>query len=113
MNKVGRNDPCSCGSGKKFKKCCIDKVKLQRTPVYYIRKYKPCLCNSGLLFKDCCRHKIQPVVDADLELGQQRIREYEEEQKKQDWSRPLESLPVIDSDLPLFEPLAMKGRIQI
>lgn len=22
MNKVGRNDPCTCGSGKKFKKCC-------------------------------------------------------------------------------------------
>lgn len=21
-SKVGRNDPCSCGSGKKFKKCC-------------------------------------------------------------------------------------------
>ncbi len=21
--KMGRNDPCSCGSGKKFKKCCI------------------------------------------------------------------------------------------
>ena len=21
-NKVGRNDPCSCGSGKKYKKCC-------------------------------------------------------------------------------------------
>ncbi|MBA2542600.1 MAG: SEC-C domain-containing protein, partial [Deltaproteobacteria bacterium] len=20
--KVGRNDPCSCGSGLKFKKCC-------------------------------------------------------------------------------------------
>lgn len=20
--KVGRNDPCVCGSGKKFKKCC-------------------------------------------------------------------------------------------
>jgi len=20
--KVGRNDPCFCGSGKKFKKCC-------------------------------------------------------------------------------------------
>jgi uncharacterized protein YecA (UPF0149 family) len=20
--KVGRNDPCTCGSGKKFKKCC-------------------------------------------------------------------------------------------
>ena len=22
-NKVGRNDRCPCGSGKKFKKCCI------------------------------------------------------------------------------------------
>jgi len=22
--KVGRNDPCPCGSGKKFKKCCAD-----------------------------------------------------------------------------------------
>lgn len=23
--KVGRNDPCPCRSGKKFKKCCITK----------------------------------------------------------------------------------------
>ena len=22
LPKIGRNDPCSCGSGKKFKKCC-------------------------------------------------------------------------------------------
>ena len=21
-DKVGRNDPCTCGSGKKYKKCC-------------------------------------------------------------------------------------------
>lgn len=24
--KIGRNDKCPCDSGKKFKKCCIDKV---------------------------------------------------------------------------------------
>jgi len=24
-DKVNRNDPCSCGSGKKYKKCCMDK----------------------------------------------------------------------------------------
>lgn len=24
--KVGRNDPCPCGSGKKFKKCCAGKI---------------------------------------------------------------------------------------
>jgi uncharacterized protein YecA (UPF0149 family) len=23
--KVGRNDPCPCGSGKKFKNCCLRK----------------------------------------------------------------------------------------
>jgi len=26
MTKIGRNDPCSCGSGKKYKKCCLGKV---------------------------------------------------------------------------------------
>src|SRR3989344_5698638 len=26
--KFGRNDPCPCGSGKKYKKCCIDKVEV-------------------------------------------------------------------------------------
>ena len=25
--KIGRNDPCPCGSGKKFKKCCLNKVE--------------------------------------------------------------------------------------
>lgn len=24
--KIGRNDPCPCGSGKKFKKCCLSKL---------------------------------------------------------------------------------------
>ena len=27
-NKIpGRNDPCICGSGKKFKKCCLKKFE--------------------------------------------------------------------------------------
>ncbi|MCB9338662.1 MAG: SEC-C domain-containing protein [Lewinellaceae bacterium] len=25
VSKVGRNDPCPCGSGKKYKKCCMNK----------------------------------------------------------------------------------------
>src|SRR5260370_27759918 len=25
MAKVGRNDPCPCGSGKKYKRCCLEK----------------------------------------------------------------------------------------
>jgi len=26
-NKVGRNDPCPCGSGKKYKKCCLKNAR--------------------------------------------------------------------------------------
>lgn len=29
MEKVGRNDPCPCGSGKKYKKCCLDKETIK------------------------------------------------------------------------------------
>ncbi len=37
--KAGRNDPCPCGSGKKYKKCCLDKpasadIKPEELPVY-------------------------------------------------------------------------------
>jgi len=27
--KIGRNDPCPCGSGKKYKKCCLGKKNIQ------------------------------------------------------------------------------------
>ena len=28
--KIGRNEPCPCGSGKKFKNCCINKEKYKK-----------------------------------------------------------------------------------
>jgi len=31
-HKVGRNDPCPCGSGKKFKKCCLDLQRQDEPP---------------------------------------------------------------------------------
>ncbi|MGL6121585.1 MAG: YecA family protein [Shewanella sp.] len=31
--KLGRNDPCHCGSGKKFKHCCMDSVSKQYAQV--------------------------------------------------------------------------------
>ena len=27
IQKTGRNDPCICGSGRKYKNCCLDDVK--------------------------------------------------------------------------------------
>jgi methionyl aminopeptidase len=40
--KIGRNDPCPCGSGKKYKKCCMGKensVKNADVKEDYVKKY--------------------------------------------------------------------------
>ena len=39
--KMGRNDPCPCGSGLKYKKCCLGKSKIQHLSVkkMYAQKY--------------------------------------------------------------------------
>jgi len=37
--KVGRNDPCPCGSGKKYKRCCLDK-DLRPIPHEVIRYFQ-------------------------------------------------------------------------
>jgi methionyl aminopeptidase len=40
--KVGRNNPCPCGSGLKYKKCCLRKDKAMQTDIkeLYYKKYK-------------------------------------------------------------------------
>ena len=35
MSKIGRNDPCPCGSGKKYKKCHINQEIPMKKPTYY------------------------------------------------------------------------------
>lgn len=34
MKKIGRNDPCPCGSGKKHKKCCLGQKSKEGTWIY-------------------------------------------------------------------------------
>ncbi len=40
--KIGRNDPCPCGSGKKYKKCCMGKISTDNSalPETVFKKYK-------------------------------------------------------------------------
>ena len=40
--KVGRNDPCPCGSGLKYKKCCLDKAMFEPENLkdLYAKKYR-------------------------------------------------------------------------
>lgn len=45
-NKIKRNGPCPCGSGKKFKKCCFLRIGNELN--------EKCPCGSGEILKDCC-----------------------------------------------------------
>ena len=40
-NKIGRNDPCPCGSGEKYKKCCLKKNDgpISDLAAQYVQKY--------------------------------------------------------------------------
>lgn len=42
QEKIGRNDFCPCGSGKKYKKCCMFKKKMTSEPIetLYYNQYK-------------------------------------------------------------------------
>lgn len=35
MSKIQRNEPCPCGSGQKFKKCCIHLYQNQQQPITF------------------------------------------------------------------------------
>lgn len=72
MLKPGRNDPCPCGSGKKYKKCCIDKENTL-DEVFADNDFKPNLpkpdkskygftkkYNSGELLKILSLLQLQP-----------------------------------------------------
>ena len=39
MSKIGRNDPCPCGSGKKYKQCCLKAQEAQLTESQQERSY--------------------------------------------------------------------------
>jgi uncharacterized protein len=44
--KIGRNDPCPCGSGKKYKACCMQKQQ-QSKPGLGKRKFTAKLLSGG------------------------------------------------------------------
>ncbi len=62
MSKVGRNDPCPCGSGKKFKKCCELKKHLSVFEKKEIKQLSS--SGAGSLFKKTfSKEKEEPKAD--------------------------------------------------
>jgi uncharacterized protein len=50
VEKVGRNDPCPCGSGKKYKNCCLQKQQAKRGPLGG-RKFTAKVLSAGGIHK--------------------------------------------------------------
>ncbi len=65
VNIIGRNDPCPCGSGKKYKKCCLNKTYIdvgkedsirgrlvQKLMGFFDKNYKHALEHAHFMFWD-------------------------------------------------------------
>ena len=66
MDKTGRNNPCPCGSGKKHKKCCLNKKQREHTvivaspePLHGLHYDKERMAFTGLTLDD---RLIKPVI---------------------------------------------------
>lgn len=71
MEDAGRNDPCPCGSGRKYKKCCLLKEEASRSPwqeAWAYAEKKALIKSSGDFPVDQCL--INPGWE---EMGQARI----------------------------------------
>jgi methionyl aminopeptidase len=70
--KVGRNDHCPCGSGKKFKKCCMDKATYDYDSIknLYYKQYKIRLKNSQDIEK---LHRVGKLVVDTLDMVEEKL----------------------------------------
>ena len=75
--KLGRNDPCHCGSGKKYKKCCYAKdQELLRDASEYAGatrtdlKSNPGLVDDPQVIRDLRAHELRRLAPAALSAGQ-------------------------------------------
>jgi hypothetical protein len=67
MAKIGRNNPCLCGSGKKYKRCCLTAPNSNPTPVSTTAKIAdPLEADDDLC--DCCVEALNERADRALEL---------------------------------------------
>ncbi len=68
MQKVGRNDPCPCGSGKKFKKCCEMKAGPKKINAQLISSTQGASKVSSLFLKKTVANETPKPEHPDLIL---------------------------------------------
>jgi hypothetical protein len=62
MSKIGRNDPCPCGSGKKFKQCCANKVSPSAEPPAQ-KKFEGAVPRATAWLSDRHRKAVSVAID--------------------------------------------------
>ena len=70
MAKIGRNDPCSCGSGKKYKRCCLAVDQAAQAAARTPLEPEPARLPSALVFDDV--DELTQLSNGVLDLIEQR-----------------------------------------
>ena len=68
MTTTGRNEPCPCGSGKKYKKCCMDKDTAVDLKEFRENRAEEDLRGEILRFATGTRFKDEIVEDVGLSV---------------------------------------------
>ncbi len=61
MAKIGRNEACPCGSGRKFKRCCLGKQQEQTANLTEVQKAQISLQNGINAIQEAASKGIQKV----------------------------------------------------
>lgn len=60
MTRIGRNEPCPCGSGRKYKQCCLQRQR-EDPAAFPLRRLKISLLAEIEKIQDAARHRKETV----------------------------------------------------
>lgn len=112
--KAGRNDPCPCGSGKKYKQCCLKKSEEQATAAKYTptgkRKFKATLLSGegkSLSIFEKSTHPSELTADPEalqrlkFKMAQKDYRQLDVEEREKETTLPFDlPSPEVAKELP-------------
>lgn len=101
--KYGRNDPCPCGSGKKYKNCCLGKQEGHKTSTLAgKRKFTAKLISGGGMVKPQAEQTTEQQIVVDYNLLMERSfgeAIHSQDEKPPVPSHPYEYLPSEEKEL--------------
>lgn len=81
--KIGRNDPCPCGSGKKYKKCCLEKaaIPVVLTPPLFSEADRASVLNKLRVFADQ-PDQVEDVAEASFDYWGDHLYDRDEDEQR-------------------------------